>query len=312
MRDAFFGALAELAGEDERVWALTGDLGIGLFDDFERAAPGRYLNVGIAEQNLVGVAAGLAYAGRVPFAYSIAPFVTSRPHDQIRVDVAMAGAGVKLVGVGGGLAYGYLGPTHHAIEDLALMRALPGMTVLAPADPADVRRATRAALAVDGPVYLRLGKNGESDVLPEGEPFVVGRAAELRTGPDITLASTGAILPQVLGAADLLAAAGAHATVLHFGTIKPFDAAALAAAAAVTGAVVTIEEHSVIGGLGSASAEAIAEAGAGARLLRLGVPDVFASRVGTREHLLSHFGLDAAGIARSALAHLEVSAGCLA
>lgn len=311
MRDAFFAALGELAREDARVWALTGDLGIGLFHDFERAAPGRYLNVGIAEQNLVGVAAGLAYAGRVPFAYSIAPFVTSRPHDQIRVDVAMAGAAVKLVGVGGGLAYGYLGPTHHAIEDIALMRALPGMTVLTPADPAEVRRATRAALAVDGPVYLRLGKNGEPRVLPEDEPFVVGRAAELRAGPDVTLASTGAILPQVLAAAEILAAAGTHATVLHFGTIKPFDAAALAAAA-LTGAVVTIEEHSVIGGLGSAAAEAIAEAGAGARLRRVGVPDVFASGVGTREHLLARFGLDATGIAGAALALIDASAGCLA
>src|SRR5438874_1960698 len=146
MRDAFFEALTELAVDDERVWALTGDLGIGLFDDFETLAPGRYLNVGIAEQALVGIAAGLAYSGQVPFAYSIAPFATSRPHDQIRVDVAMANANVKLVGVGGGLSYGYLGPTHHAIEDLALMRALPGMTVLAPGDPGDARRATRAAL----------------------------------------------------------------------------------------------------------------------------------------------------------------------
>lgn len=312
MRDAFFAALGELAREDARVWALTGDLGIGLFDDFERAAPGRYLNVGIAEQNLVGVAAGLAYAGRVPFAYSIAPFVTSRPHDQIRVDVAMAGAAVKLVGVGGGLAYGYLGPTHHAIEDIALMRALPGMTVLAPADPAEVRRAARAALAVDGPVYLRLGKNGEPRVLPEDEPFVVGRATELRAGPDVTLASTGAILPQVLAAADILAAAGTHATVLHFGTIKPFDAAALAGAAALTGAVVTIEEHSVVGGLGSAAAEAIAEAGAAARLRRVGVPDVFVTDVGTQEHLLARFGLDATGIARAATTLIDASAGCLA
>jgi transketolase len=312
MRDAFFAALGELAREDARVWALTGDLGIGLFDDFKRAAPDRYLNVGIAEQNLVGVAAGLAYAGRVPFAYTIAPFLTSRPHDQIRVDVAMAGAAVKLVGVGGGLAYGYLGPTHHAIEDLALMRALPGMTVLTPADPAEVCRATRAAFAVDGPVYLRLGKNGEPSVLPEDEPFVVGRAVTLRAGPDVTLASTGAILPQVLAAADILAAAGTHATVLHFGTIKPFDAAALVGAAARTGAVVTIEEHSVIGGLGSAAAEAMAEAGAGARLRRLGIPDVFATGVGTREHLLAGFGLDATGIARGALALIDASAGCLA
>jgi transketolase len=300
MRDAFFDALTECARADERVWALTGDLGIGLFDDFQAAAPGRWLNVGIAEQNLVGVAAGLAYAGQKPFAYSIAPFVTSRPHDQVRVDVAMARADVTLVGVGGGLSYGYLGPTHHAIEDLAIMRALPGVTVLAPADPADVRRATRAALAIEGPVYLRLGKNGERDVLPAGAPFAVGRATTVRDGDDVTLASTGAILPEVLDAADRLAALGVQAGVLHFGTVKPFDADALTEAAARTGAVVTVEEHSIIGALGSAAAEALAEAGVPARLRRVGVPDAFAHEVGSREHLLRHFGMDADGIARAA------------
>ncbi|HEY4093896.1 MAG TPA: transketolase C-terminal domain-containing protein [Baekduia sp.] len=302
MRDAFFAELAELARTDERVWALTGDLGIGLFDDFARVAPGRYLNVGIAEQNLVGVAAGLAAAGQVPFAYSIAPFVTSRPHDQIRVDVAMAAADVKLVGVGGGVSYGYLGPTHHAIEDLALMRVLPNLTVLAPGDPGEARRATRAAFATDGPVYLRLGKNGEPDAIPLDAPFVVGRALTLRDGDDVTLASTGAILPEVLAAADALAADGVHATVLHFGTVKPFDAAALAASAARTGAVVSVEEHSIIGGLGSAVAEALAEAGTGATLRRAGLPDAFAHAVGSREHLLRDAGLDRHGIARTARA----------
>jgi transketolase len=307
VRDAFFSALAELGAADERVWALTGDLGIGLFDEFEQAAPGRYLNVGIAEQNLVGVAAGLAYAGQVPFAYSIAPFVTSRPHDQVRVDVAMAGANVKLVGVGGGVAYGYLGPTHHAVEDLAIMRALPGMTVLAPGDPAEARRATRAAFAVDGPVYLRLGKNGEPSVLPEDASFVVGRANALRDGADVTIATTGTTLPDALAAADLLAADGVAATVLHYATLKPFDAEALAAAAERTGAVVTVEEHSVIGGLGSAAAEAMAEHGAPARLRRIGLPDTFAHAVGSREHLLRGFGVTAADVARTALELIELS-----
>jgi transketolase len=300
VRDAFFRALAELAANDERVWALTGDLGIGLFDEIERAAPGRVLNVGIAEQALVGIAAGLAYAGKVPCAYSIAPFVTSRPYDQIRVDVAMARANVKLVGVGGGLAYGYLGPTHHAIEDLALMRALPGMTVLAPGDPAETLWATRAAFALDGPVYLRLGKNGEPSVLPRDATFAVGRALTLRTGEDVTLACTGAIVAEALDAADRLAASGIDATVLHFGTVKPFDADALAAAAAITGALVTIEEHSIIGGLGSAAAEALAERGVGARLRRVGLRDEFAHAVGSHAHLLRHYGLAAPQIAKAA------------
>jgi transketolase len=305
MRDAFFAALADVAAEDERIWALTGDLGIGLFAPFERVAPGRFLNVGIAEQALVGVAAGLAYAGKVPVAYSIAPFVTSRPHDQVRVDVAMTAANVKLVGVGGGLAYGHLGPTHHAIEDVALMRALPGMTVLAPADPAEAMRATRAALAHDGPVYLRLGKNGEPPLLDADAPFALGRARTVRDGGDVTLAASGPILAEALAAADALADAGIDAGVLHFATLKPFDAGALAEAAARTGAVVSVEEHSTIGGLGSAAAEALAEHGVGARLRRVGLPDAFAHEVGSREHLLRRYGLTAAHVATAAIALLS-------
>ena len=290
MRDAFFSALTEMAERDERVWALTGDLGIGLFDDFCRVAPGRYLNVGIAEQALVGVAAGLAYAGQRPVAYSIAPFLTARAHEQVRVDVAIAHANVTLVGVGGGVAYGYLGPTHHGTEDIAVMRALPGMTVLAPADPGEARRATEAALALDGPVYLRLGKNGEPDLLGD-VPFAIGSAVTLAEGGDVVLASTGPVLRQALGAAARLERDGVHATVLHYGTVKPFDAAALTGAAARTGAVLTVEEHTIVGGLGSAAAEALAEAGTGARLRRIGLRDTFAHEVGSQAHLLAAHGI---------------------
>jgi transketolase len=302
VRDAYFEALAELAAEDERVWALTGDLGIGLFDPVEEAAPGRVLNVGIAEQAMVGIAAGLAYAGKLPFAYSIAPFATSRPHDQVRVDVAMAHANVKLIGVGGGVSYGYLGPTHHAIEDVALMRSLPGMTVLTPGDPGEAHRATRAAAEIDGPVYLRLGKNGEPALLPSDARLEVGRAALLRDGDDVTLATSGTMLGETLDAADRLAAAGVNASVLHFATIKPFDAEALVTTAARTGTVLTVEEHSIVGGLGSAAAEALAEDGVPAQLKRIGLRDEFAFAVGSRDHLLREYGLTGNDIARTALA----------
>lgn len=300
MRDAFISALTAAASRDERIWALTGDLGVGLFDEFERLAPGRFLNIGIAEQALVGVAAGLAYAGRRPVAYSIGPFLTARAHEQIRVDVAMARAPVLLAGVGGGVAYGYLGPTHHATEDIAVMRALPHMTVLAPADPAETVQATIAALDHDGPVYLRLGKNGEPALLGEQGPFRIGRARTLRDGPDLTLVSTGAILGQVLAAHQLLAADGLHATVVHCPSIAPFDAAAVADAAERTGVVLSVEEHVVTGGLGSAVAEALAEAGARARLIRLGIAGGFADAVGSQQDLRADHGLDAAGIARRA------------
>ena len=301
MRDAFFRELAALGAEDQRVFALTGDLGIGLFDDFERAAPGRWLNVGIAEQNLVGVAAGLAYAGKVPFAYSIAPFATSRAHDQLRVDVAISRANVKLVGVGGGVAYGYLGPTHHGTEDLALTRALPGLVVLTPGDPEETRRAVRAAHAHDGPVYLRLGKNGEPCLLPADAPFAIGRALRLRDGRDVTLASCGTMLGETLAAADELASAGVSVEVLHYGTLKPFDAEPLGG----TPALVTVEEHTVVGGLGSAAAEAIAESGLRVALRRVGLPDTYAHAVGSREYLLARYGLAAADVAAAAVDLLE-------
>ncbi len=310
MRDAFFRALVAVGAADERVWALTGDLGVGLFEPFEAVAPGRYLNVGIAEQTMVGVAAGLAYAGKVPFAYSIAPFITSRPHDQVRIDVACAAANVKLIGVGSGVSYGTLGPTHHAIDDLALMRVLPGMTVLAPGDPNEVQRAVHAACAHEGPVYLRLGKNGEPALLPDAAAFEIGRAVELRHGGDVTIACTGTALREAAAACDLLAAEGIDATLLHFGTVKPFDAAALVAAAVRTRAVITVEEHSIVAGFGSAAAEVLAEAGVGAPLRRVGFPDTFAHAVGSRDHLVDHYGLSAAAVAQTAVRLLEGRPAC--
>ena len=300
MRNAFVRTLTEEAARDQRIVALTADLGVDLFDDLARQAPGRFLNVGIAEQNLVGVAAGLAYAGRKPVVYSIAPFVTARPFDQIRVAVAAAHADVLLVGVGGGVAYGHLGPTHHAIEDVAALRALPGMTVLTPADPSDTVAATRAALAHEGPAYLRLGKNGEQDVLPAGTPFAIGRAVSVRDGRDLTLASCGTMLAETLAAADLLASQGIDAAVLHFGTVKPLDVEAIELALRRSPLLVTVEEHSVLGGFGGAVAEVATETGWPVKLRRVGLPDTFAHAVGTRAHLLRHYGLDPASIAAAA------------
>ena len=196
MRNAFAAALERSVQTDESVCLVLADLGWGVFDEVERVAPGRVINAGIAEQAMVGVAAGLAQAGKKAVVYTIAPFITSRAHDQVRVDVAAGAADVTLVGVGGGVAYGYLGLTHHAIDDLAAMRALPNMTVLAPCDPRDAEAATEAALALDGPVYLRLGKNGEPALLPGDSSFAIGRATTVRDGADITIASTGPILAE--------------------------------------------------------------------------------------------------------------------
>jgi transketolase len=304
MRNAFAAALEQAVTDDERICLVLADLGWGVFDEVERRAPGRVVNAGIAEQAMVGVAAGLAQAGRKAVAYTIAPFITSRAHDQVRVDVAAGNADVTLVGVGGGVAYGYLGLTHHAIDDLAAMRALPNMTVLAPCDPSDAAAATRAALAHDGPVYLRLGKNGEPSLLPQDTPFAIGRATRVRDGADVTLASTGPILGEALDAAEALAARGIGAAVLHFGTVKPIDVRAAVEALTMTGLIVAVEEHSIIGGLGSALAEVAAEAGIG-RVIRAGVPDTFVHEVGGREYLLARHGLDGPGIAARAQAALQ-------
>ena len=311
MRNAFAAALERAVEVDDRVCLVLADLGWGVFDEVERRAPGRVINAGIAEQAMVGVAAGLAQAGKKAVAYSIAPFIASRAHDQVRVDVAAGAADVTLVGVGGGVAYGYLGLTHHAIDDLAAMRALPNMTVLAPCDPADAEAATEAALALDGPVYLRLGKNGEPALLPAGSGFAVGRAISVRDGADITIASTGPILAEALGAAELLAQRRIEAAVLHFGTVKPLDAGAILGALERTGTILTLEEHSVVGGLGGAVAEVAAEAGIG-RVLRAGFPDTFIHEVGSREHLLACYDLDAPGVAsRVAVALDTVPSRCL-
>jgi transketolase len=311
MRDAFAAALTRAAISDDRICLVLADLGVGVFDVLARHAPGRIINAGIAEQTMVGVAAGLAQAGKRSVAYSIAPFITSRAHDQVRVDVAAGNENVTLVGVGGGVAYGYLGLTHHAIDDVAAMRALPNMAILSPCDPWDAGAATAAALALDGPVYLRLGKNGEPDLLPEHTPFQIGRATRVRAGADVTIASAGPILASAIGAAELLERDGIDAGILHFGTVKPLDADAVCQALADCGVIVAVEEHSIIGGLGSAIAEIAAETGAG-RVLRAGFPDRFVHEVGGRDHLLACYGLDAAGVAervRIALGATALSGG---
>ncbi len=306
MRDAFAAALTRVALADERVCLVLADLGVGVFDDFEAAAPQRLFNAGVAEQAMVGVAAGLAHAGKRAVAYSIAPFITSRAHDQVRVDVAAGRADVTLVGVGGGVGYGYLGPTHHAIDDLAAMRALPNMTVLSPCDPHDAAGATEAALALDGPVYLRLGKNGEPSLLPARAPFSVGAATRVREGRDVTIASTGPILASAIAAAEALAQEGIDAAILHFGTVKPLDEDAVHDALAATGLIVALEEHSVAGGFGGAIAEVAAGIGIG-RVVRVGFPDRFVEEVGSREHILTHYGLDGAGVTARVRAALQMA-----
>jgi transketolase len=291
MRTAFIESLLEVAERDPRVWLLTADLGYSVLERFAGRFPDRYVNVGVAEQNLIGVAAGLARCGKVPFVYSIANFPTLRCYEQIRNDVCYHKGDVKVVAVGGGLAYGAQGYTHHGVEDLAVMRALPGMTVVAPADPVEARLATRALADCPGPCYLRLGKANEAVVHTTEPAFELGRACLVRQGCDLTLLSTGSMLKEAVAVADRLEGEGLTVRVLSLHTLKPLDEDAILAAARETPALITVEEHSVTGGLGSAVADVLA--GSGLRMPRFrkfGLPDEVSHAVGSQAYLRRRCG----------------------
>ncbi|MBI4371690.1 MAG: transketolase [Elusimicrobia bacterium] len=307
MRNAFAAELARAADADPRVVMLSGDIGNRLFDAYKAAHPDRFFNCGVAEANMVTVAAGLAAEGLRPVAYTIAPFVTLRVLEQIRVDLCCHDLPVVVAGVGAGLSYASLGPTHHSMEDVACLRALPNMTVVCPADPAEARLALRAALAREagGPVYLRLGKKGEPAVHASAPDFRIGRALVLKPGRDAALLAAGTILPEALAAAELLAARGVSTEVVSFHTLKPLDEDYLAAAFARFSVVAAMEEHGLIGGLGAALAEWACERdGLKARLCRIGARDEFLHECGDQAWARGRFGLTAAAAAGKILARL--------
>lgn len=299
MRGAFIRALLDLAERDERIHLVVGDLGFGVVEPFAQRFPKRYLNVGVAEQNMTGVATGLALCGKIVFTYSIGNFPSLRCIEHIRNDVCYHNADVKIVSVGGGLGYGALGITHHNTEDMAILRALPRMTVVCPGDPLEVELAARAVASQPGPCYLRLGRSGERRIHDGNIDFRLGKAVTVRQGDDITLIATGAVLDAAVQAADRLSRDGVRARVISMHTIKPLDSEAVLAAARETRAIVTVEEHSIIGGLGGAVAETLAEAGDSAVVFRrLGLPSTFASPVGSHEYLKASYSLSVDGLLR--------------
>lgn len=295
MRNTFIETLCTLAAEDERIWLVCGDLGFSVLEVFATRFPKRYLNAGVSEQNMTGLAAGLASTGKVVFTYSIANFPVMRCLEQIRNDVCYHNANVKIVAVGGGLAYGPQGYTHHGIEDLAVTRVLPNMTVIAPGDPVETRMATRALLHRNGPGYLRLGKAKEPLVHTTEPAFEIGKAIELRRGSDLTLISTGGMLESTVQAAEQLKPKGITARVLSMHTVQPLDTEAVVRAAKETGAIITLEEHGA-GGLGSAVAETIAESGHRILFRALRLPPVPFSHAGSQASLRDEAGLSVARI----------------
>ena len=301
MRDQYIRTLYELAKNDPRIYALISDNGAIVYDKYKETFPDRLINIGIAEATMISVAAGMASCGKIPFTYTISSFLTMRAYEQIRNDVCLQKMNVKLVGIGCGFVYTYLGPTHHALEDIAIMRALPGMIVLSPCDSKEVDKATRAAARVNGPVYLRLATGQTPDIYDKECDFELGKAVELRSGNDLTLISTGVMVFESLKAADLLEKKGLKTRVINIHTIKPIDQAAILKAARETKGIITIEDHSINGGLGGTVCEVIAQSKQkSAPVMCLGIKDVFEHEYGTLDELKQTFSLDAESLANAA------------
>jgi transketolase len=301
VRDTFIASLSTLAARDPRVFLITGDLGFSVLDAYARERPKQFLNVGVAEQNMTGVATGLALDGRIVFTYSIANFSTLRPLEQIRNDAAYHEANVNVVAVGGGFSYGALGFSHHATEDLAILRALPGLTVVAPGDDWETQCVVPALAECPGTTYLRLDKSSAGWTQRPGEQFVLGKARTLREGDALTIVAAGGILGIVLEVADRLRQESINCRVLSMHTVKPIDAEALLAAARETGGILSVEEHTVHGGLGGAIAETLLDAGVPPRRFqRIGLRVGFSTIVGSQDYLRAAHDMDGQSIEQAA------------
>ncbi len=304
MRQAFGEALVELGRRNPKVVSLNADCaGMFFLGDFAREFPRRAFNLGIAEQNMIGIAAGLASAGLIPFCCGLAPFVSMRACEQVRTDCGYTNFNVKIAVLYGGLTQPVGGSTHHATEDLAILRAMPNLTVIAPADARETYLATLAAASHPGPVYLRLGgRDPEPVVYQDDYDFAIGKAVTLREGSDLTIAATGPMVLFALWAAEALAAEGVQARVLDVHTVKPLDQAAIVRAAQETGRILTVEEHNVLGGLGGAVAEVVVQH-CPVPMKMVGIPDLYAS-VGPLYPLRAKYGLSWEGVAAQAMALL--------
>lgn len=292
MRKAFINSLCEQARKDDSIWLLCGDLGYSVLEQFSNEFPERYINVGVAEQNMIGIAAGLALSGKTVFTYSIGNFAFMRCMEQIRNDVCYHNLNVKIVAVGGGFAYGAAGYTHHVIEDLAMLRVLPNLSVTAPGDPVEARLATHALCRTPGPAYLRLGKGGEAPVHTLDPAFELGRAITMQSGRDVAVISSAGTLDIAQEAVTKLAISGISATLVSMPTIVPFDAETMRKIAVQTPLLVSVEEHGR-GGLASVLSEWITGENIAAQLHSLHVTQLPSARIGDRTWLRSLHGITA-------------------
>jgi len=304
MRHEYAKYLVELAETNTRIVALEGDLKESTQSiQFERAYPHRYIDCGIAEQNMVGVAAGMALAGKIPFVHSFACFISMRTCEQVRTSLAYPRMNVKLVVSHGGVSPGTAGTSHHAIEDIAIMRSIPNMTVLVPGDVAEMKQAVYAALAYNGPVYVRLSASDSEDVYREEDSFAIGKSTLLREGNDACIITTGAMMAAGVEAADKLLRKGVKARVIQMASVKPLDEERIGQAAKETRVIVTVEEHNILGGLGGAVCEIVAGTG-GAKVKRIGIKDHFCD-VGTAAYLLDQEEITVQAIVENVLDMLK-------
>lgn len=297
MRDTAVRLLEKLCADNAGIFLLSADLGFKLFDDFKKAYPDRFINAGVAEANMIGVAAGLALAGKNAYCYSMVPFLTMRCLEQVRVDLCYHNLGVKLLGVGGGLHYGFEGMTHHAIEDIAIMRSLPNMTVVVPGDALEVRAVMQESVTYGGPLYIRLAKDTGERVYESVPDITIGKGNIIRRGSDICIIANGGMLHPAKLVTDKLAGQGLSATLVSMHTVKPLDVELVRRCAVDSRAVFTIEEHSIIGGLGSAVGEALMEFNYRGLFRRVGIPDEYSQTVGSDVYLRESCGLTPGAIA---------------
>jgi transketolase len=310
MRKVFNKTLVECARKDSRIHLVLADIGYGEIEPFARSFPERYMNCGVMEQNMTGVACGIAMEGNIAVTYSIANFPTLRCLEQIRNDVCYHNANVKIVIIGGGVSYGPLGISHHSTEDIAIMRALPNMVVLAPCDKREAEAATRAMLAYEGPVYFRCGYVGEKDIHHGTIDFQIGRSIEVEQGDDCCVIFSGPLGYEVQKAVLALREEGIRARLISMHTIKPIDRGAIVRAAKETGNILTVEEHNLSGGLGSAVAEVLADEGClDVRFKRMALPDVFVHEVGSQQWLRDQYGLGLEDVKREIRSLLAPATG---
>ncbi len=305
MRNTYLKELYAIARIDRNVLSLVSDNGMIVYDDFRRDMPEQYFNFGISEGHMVTAAAGMASCGKIPFAYTIGSFLAYRSYEFLRLDVCLQKLNVKIVGIGAGVTYGYLGPTHHSTEDIAVLRCMPNLTLLSPATPKETRQLVHFAYEMEGPVYIRLGNNLPTELYLPNQEVIPGKLSILREGKDMAILATGEILYEAMEAAEMLAQRGIEAAVYSAHTLKPFDEEGLLQIAGRYPLLCSVEEHSVIGGLGGLIAEILVEHGYGNRLFRIGLKDCFAKGYGSRRQVLTANHLDGAGISQKILLAMQ-------